>query len=417
MVSPRGGDRDTWDRVRDWLRAWASVDLNPSLRHGIPQGPLASNFLAECFLLPLDEAMKKGGIRYVRYVDDIRIFTKERLQASRAALDLEVQCRNLGLVPHGDKHGISLAKSVAGALGSLPSMAQDGSDEQTYTSLSKDEAETEFAKAISGKPQRIEHKSRAKYILYRAPRSPKLLSWVLRLLPRHPEHIDAFAAYLSNYDKSRPIERVICDLLKTRRMPYDYVRGELWHIAARIGTSGTLRSLLPLAKQELRGAEACIGLQWGVLTFLVTCSEEGLVTFPRQFRGAPALVKALLVHRLPDDCLTRRAIVRNLLTSRDSDAAIVLAGRLLEVRKTHCDYGVKASALPMTVQNVFRALGLIRSRKALRLDPIGDIIADRYDVPYWDKWRVLVGREYSHTLALLRHAEFAFLPVRDDWLR
>jgi hypothetical protein len=161
----------------------------------------------------------------------------------------------------------------------------------------KDEAETEFAEAIGGKPQRIVDKSRAKYVLYHAPRSQKLLTCVLRLLPRHPEHIDAFAAYLSNHDKSRRIERVICDLLKRRRMPYDYVRGELWHIAARIGTPATLRSLLPLARQELRGAEACIGLQWGVLTFVVTCSEQGLVAFPRQFRGASPVVKALLNDR------------------------------------------------------------------------------------------------------------------------
>lgn len=417
IVSPRGGHKDTWDIVREWLKAWASIGRTPSLRHGIPQGPLASNFLAECFLLPLDEVMKKRRIRYVRYVDDIRIFAKDWLEASRAALDLEVQCRNLGLVPHGDKHGIRLAKSVADALGSLPSIALDASDEETHTWLSKEEVETEFAEALGGKPQRILYKSRAKYILYRAPRSQKLLTWVLRLLPRHPEHIDAFAAYLSNYDKSRRIERVICNLLRKNRMPYDYVRGELWQIAARIGTPATLRSLIPLAKQELRGAEACMGLQWGILTFLVTCSEGGLVSFPRQFRRASPLVKALLVPRLSDACLARQPFVRDLLTSRDYDAAIVLAGRLLELQKTHSDYGVKASALPLVAQNVFRALGLIRSRTALRLDPIGDIIANHYGVPYWDKWLTLMGSKYSHALALLRLADHAFLPVRDAWLQ
>jgi len=417
IVSPRGGHKETWDIVRGWLKTWASVGSKPSLQHGIPQGPLASNFLAECFLLPLDEAMKKRGVRYVRYVDDIRIFAQDRLEASRAALDLEVACRNLGLIPHGEKHGIGPAKSVADALGSLPSIPPDSRDGEPDAELSREEAEAGFAQAIGHRPQRITDKSRARYILYRAPCSPRLLTWVLRLLPRHPEHINSFTAYLANYAKSRPIERVVCDLLRKQRMPYDYVRGELWHIAARIARPPIRRSVLPVAKAELPRASHCIGLQWGILTFLIACSENGLLPFPRQFYRASPLVKALLVPRLSDDRLSRLSTMKHLLTARDYNAALVLAGRLLELRKTHRDYGVKASALPLAVQNAFRALGLIRPSTTVRLDPIGDIISQRYGVPYWDKWRVLMGGEYSYALALLRSAELAFLPVRDEWLR
>ena len=44
--------------------------------HGIPQGPIGSPFLADVYLFHLDLEMKnsKLDIKYIRYVDDIRIF-------------------------------------------------------------------------------------------------------------------------------------------------------------------------------------------------------------------------------------------------------------------------------------------------------------------------------------------------------
>lgn len=51
------------------------------------------------------------GIRYVRYVDDIRIFAELRLEAQKAAMVLEVSCRNLGLIPQGKKFSIYEAGS------------------------------------------------------------------------------------------------------------------------------------------------------------------------------------------------------------------------------------------------------------------------------------------------------------------
>lgn len=57
-VFPRGGSRDLCDRIRTWLRCWTGPPGANEMDHGIPQGPLASDFLAECLLLPLDEALK-----------------------------------------------------------------------------------------------------------------------------------------------------------------------------------------------------------------------------------------------------------------------------------------------------------------------------------------------------------------------
>ena len=92
-----------------------------------------------------------------------------------------------------------------------------------------------FYQSLEGRPYQIRDKSIARYVLYRAPKSQKLLALVLRLLPRHPEHIDSFSQYLSNFNKGVAIERAIIDIFNME-IPYGYVRGELWHILARIGS-------------------------------------------------------------------------------------------------------------------------------------------------------------------------------------
>src|ERR1039458_10747320 len=76
VVSPSGGSNEAWETIRKWLCVWTSETKGIPVDHGIPQGPIASDFVAEIFLLPLDEAMDKPSIRHIRYVDDIRVLAK-----------------------------------------------------------------------------------------------------------------------------------------------------------------------------------------------------------------------------------------------------------------------------------------------------------------------------------------------------
>ena len=52
IVAPVGGGVDVWQLIRDWLCVWTSSQGGIPVDHGIPQGPIASDFLAEVFLLP-----------------------------------------------------------------------------------------------------------------------------------------------------------------------------------------------------------------------------------------------------------------------------------------------------------------------------------------------------------------------------
>lgn len=133
--------------------------------HGIPQGPMASDFLTEVFLLPLDEAMKRTGIPYIRYVDDIRVLAKSEEDARRAAIVLEMECRRWSLIPHGSKFKASHARTIAEALGTLPSIAESTGRDVDEGELNDASAVSILRDAIKGRRPRVVDKSQLRYVL------------------------------------------------------------------------------------------------------------------------------------------------------------------------------------------------------------------------------------------------------------
>ena len=106
-------------------------------------------------------------------------------------LELEHHCRERGLIPQTGKFAIKRAQSVQDALGMLPSLS-DLQHAAGIEKMGKEEAWRAFLPAIEGKPYRVIDKTRLRYVLYRAEPDTALLKRVLLLIPRHPEHADAF---------------------------------------------------------------------------------------------------------------------------------------------------------------------------------------------------------------------------------
>jgi hypothetical protein len=367
-------------------------------------------------LLPVDETLLRDRVPYVRYVDDIRIFAGTQLEAQKASVRLEVLCRNLGLIPQGGKTAIKEAKNVQDVLGILPSLAApDRTEAEGPPTLERDKAERIFVEAIGGRPYRIVDKSKARYVLFRAPHSRRLLDLVLRLLPRHPEHIDAFVYYLDNYTVGRQIERAIVDLLR-RGTPYEFVRGELWHVLARIAKADTRRRMMRIAKDDLRDASTLI-LKWGAMNFLLSCQRAGLGSHARRLKHQHELVQALLVPAIPDSEYGRGGLVGWLLREGAPDPGAVLAEQLIVRKQTHRDYGLRIRDLHPQLQNVFRAVGIVRRRQATRLDEISIILNRRYEVPDRRLWPLVLGREYAHALRILLRADSLYDASRSDWLQ
>ncbi|SRR5579883_130658 len=94
------------------LEAFTSDSHHKTFRskHGIPQGPIASAFLADLYLFHFVDLEMIGNknkptldIQYIRYVDDIRIFSKDKISAQKAIANLDLLARDLGLIPQQTK--------------------------------------------------------------------------------------------------------------------------------------------------------------------------------------------------------------------------------------------------------------------------------------------------------------------------
>lgn len=96
------------DLLKRCLAKW-TADFNHKTfvaNHGIPQGPISSIFLADLYLMYLDEEIISKGsldIKYLRYVDDIRIFSKSEKTSRKAIAALDLLSRDLGLIPQSTK--------------------------------------------------------------------------------------------------------------------------------------------------------------------------------------------------------------------------------------------------------------------------------------------------------------------------
>ena len=84
--------RSIINRIEQCLKKWCF-----RCTHGLPQNRDASSFLANVFLLNVDEAMLSKGYSYFRYMDDIRIAVSTKYRARAALQDLIVELRKIGL--------------------------------------------------------------------------------------------------------------------------------------------------------------------------------------------------------------------------------------------------------------------------------------------------------------------------------
>lgn len=90
--------------LRYWT--WPAV-RGASAPRGIPQGNATSSFLGNIYLLPLDRAFmsfsKSNDLKYFRYMDDVKVLTKDRPTAREALFLMNRELRSLRLNIQGSK--------------------------------------------------------------------------------------------------------------------------------------------------------------------------------------------------------------------------------------------------------------------------------------------------------------------------
>lgn len=417
-VYPRTTNPDL-EWIGECLKTWSSDRAASGHGHGLPQGPLASDFLAECFLLPIDLTLQtRRG--YTRYVDDVRLFGATEDEVRADLIELERHCRERGLIPQTGKFAIKRAQNIREAMGMLPSISDPQHEGAGREKLDKTQARSAFLAAIAGKPYRVMDKTRLRFVLYRAEPDSNLLKLVLRLIPRHPEHADAFFAYLGCFGYRKSVEQLCRDLVANS--PYRYVRGEAWHVLAkyhrepRSMTAANPRALtdraINVAKE--RSQENFVE-RWGACHFLCVADEVSPGHRSRRLKRQAPLLQSLLAPVLPDGAFGKGEVVETFLTRKTPEPGLAVCSALHERGLKPSTFGLTTAKLPSQVANTLRELGII-SAPGTKVDPIGEILRWRYGLPQTKSWRKLLAAEYVHALGLLKQAEASFDVGRSFWL-
>lgn len=413
-IAPRSSrSSHEWQRVRGWLSDWCLSTPGHPAGHGIPQGPLASDLLAELFLLPVDELMIGKGHRYLRYVDDIRVFASTRHEAAQAAIDLELACRNRGLIPQATKFEIVQAANAGQVFRILPSRASG----PVGGTMSRTRTRGGMKQAIGGRPLRIVDRSQLRHVLFGGHPDPQTRDKVLKLVPRHPEEIEAFAFYLRQFPGSVPLLRELAALLQSR-LAYPYVRARLWMLAAEVGSvqPAWLTGLRPHAEAEWRTATEP-SHRWGLCSFFMVCNTAtGSPALKRRFRSLEPAFQALLTPEIPSTEFNPTGLAATLVRGPDSVAMCLVPG-LVGRGMTHTSLGVQARQIPSGAQHVFRSVGLISTKATTKNDPVHIILAARYSCPIGCKWKRLLGAEYAHALTILRISDQLHDSAPSTWLQ
>jgi len=201
---------------------------------GLPQGYSASHILAKLYLDPLDRGLKNAGFDHLRYVDDIRIFCKSKLESKRALLKLEelVRARGLNLQSAKTKiEPVDEAEKIIKSLGPLIDNLQKqfGSNlvgdeylslkdlkrlyEASPETIPVDILEQAFQDHFLGGSNEDFNKTLFHFLLHRLGKvsSRKPLQYSLELIVNRPEETEHILRYLTEIgpspeDKSRLIE-------------------------------------------------------------------------------------------------------------------------------------------------------------------------------------------------------------------
>jgi Reverse transcriptase (RNA-dependent DNA polymerase) len=210
-------DREFCEKLREYLGFWTANNSLIYHSHGIPQGPLSSGLLSEVVLRHFDlNYGPRSNVRYLRYVDDIRLFASREDALRRMLIRLDTLSKDVGLFPQASKINIHKIEDIEEELKSVsapygPSPEDDDEDEDE--TRSQRDIRT---KIISITPRfTVENETRFKFLLSRADPSSKLNTRLLRITHSRPDLIPQVMRHLRKYD-ALP-KRVAEDLIERLR--------------------------------------------------------------------------------------------------------------------------------------------------------------------------------------------------------
>ena len=323
--------------------------------------------------------------------------------------------RKLGLIPQAKKFEIKRVKSFNEIMKQLPSKLATSDDvEGGPKRIEAKKSYREFLKTLDGSPRRISDRTSAKFILFRAKPSQQLMNVTLRLMPRHPEHIDAFLTYFSRHKRSAKILKEC--IAHLRLTPYEYVQGQIWEFLSKRPHLRRSKRLTQLAVDVVRDRSRSFSVKLGALRFLMEYDiREGNKYSNFLPYQKPALLRALLVPSLPIRFLNDISFMKKLYMRTSPEPGIMLAQALAENNISFAQFGINPRALPKQVQNVYKALHII-STPVTSIDTIGEILTRMFGIRNSTRWNKIIRNKYAQAVHLLAQAESSYFTRMSNWL-
>lgn len=185
--------------LNNFLTTWTATNTRIYHNHGIPQGPLSSGIISEAVLSHIDKNFSPlGDVKYLRYVDDIKLFSKSELELRHALVQLDRLSKDIGLFPQSGKINIHKITDINEELKFISNPYDIFLDEKEIQSNAQEELK-ELAPAING--YKINNLSRFKYLISIAKPTLRVLNRALSVLEYSPEYHTQVSQYIKKFKK------------------------------------------------------------------------------------------------------------------------------------------------------------------------------------------------------------------------
>lgn len=385
------------------LKEWTAIRQNTYFEHGVPQGPEASAFIAECVLFNIDRQEFKD-VKYFRYIDDIRLIGKSEPILRRALIKLDIASKTLGLVPQAQKIKIKEIKerkeleahTVPSDLAVIPTPYRD-----VVTTKQHNELEKLFRGSLKkiNNEWVIENPTDFKFSLLRMRPRKNVLNRIRPLAVKYYYLSSVFAEYLKMFPENVIAADIVLEALKNDPV-YDACAAnyiDALDVCEPPGENREYRRVINRVKGS--SEERSILLDIAVLTF------RGRRLGPRDavelVKGVKnPLVKSILIGRLfhsysgtaftLEHCFD---LLETLLKSDDDDLSRFAALLLLDY--PNYKYSKKRwQNVNDSVVLLMKALGL-RRRGPKRLRVLEKFFQDKLHIYTTISWRKALGEDWQ----------------------
>ncbi|GEM_PF-6518399 len=393
-------DEDVLGLLIRCLTLWTKTDAKYSHDHGIPQGPEASSLFAECVLSYFDKYFALKEVKYLRYVDDIRLQASSEYLLRRGLVKLDYLAKDIGVFPQSQKiNVIKITKSgyfKKIALSNIP-VAEARMLNKTNKTFKR--IKRKFYSSINTKKNEINNTTTFKFTLNRLPPSDEVMIICLKLFPKYPSLSYPFWAHLSQYEKRIKVINFCIKQLKMNPI-YDYMNARLWDI---------INSICSNIQRDKYAKEARISLvrakrmNWydsynSLIIFLSSTDYNKKLFLYYKKENNSFIRKTFLLsitQHLPE--FQRNEIVNMEICSKNADIALLAATIMVleNIKKVVATKDVNQYA-----QNVLKRFGVIKQIKST-LTTVSVIMRERYSQNQSYNWEKIYGKRATFRLSQL----------------